>query len=52
MRVILLVGLILLVEWFFERRIGGSGGGSEKAIVGVIWMLAAIGMGVLMARVR
>jgi hypothetical protein len=32
----------------FSRRIGGEGGGSEKAIVGAIWVLAAIGLGIYM----
>jgi hypothetical protein len=33
---------------FSPRRIGGEGGGSEKAIVGVIWVLAAIGLGIFL----
>ncbi|MHA6617402.1 hypothetical protein [Pseudonocardia sp. DLS-67] len=33
---------------FFPRRIGGAGGGSEKAIIGFIWVLAAISLGFFM----
>jgi hypothetical protein len=36
---------LLVVRPFFPRRIGGEGGGAEKAIVGVIWVVAAIGLG-------
>jgi hypothetical protein len=36
----------LLLLPFFPRRIGGSGGGSEKAIVGVIWVVSAIAFGI------
>jgi hypothetical protein len=40
---------VLTIGWlalgpFFPRRIGGAGGGSEKAIVGFIWVLSAIGL--------
>lgn len=33
----------------FQRRIGGEGGGSEKAIVGVLWLVAAIVIGLAVA---
>ena len=33
----------------FRRRVGGAGGGSEKAIVGVTWFLVAIFLGILVA---
>lgn len=39
-------GMVLLP--FFPRRIGGAGGGSEKAIIGFIWVLAAVGLGFFM----
>jgi hypothetical protein len=42
---VVILGLLALSP-FSPRRIGGEGGGSEKAIVGVIWVLAAIGLGV------
>jgi hypothetical protein len=32
----------------FPRRIGGAGGGAEKAIVGVIWVLAAVGLAIFL----
>jgi hypothetical protein len=44
------VVVVAAVGWLalspFSRRIGGEGGGSEKAIVGAIWVLAAIGLGI------
>ena len=43
----LLIGAALLYP--FRRRIGGSGGGAEKAIVGVIWVVAALVIAVLAA---
>lgn len=36
----------LLLLPFFPRRIGGAGGGSEKAIVGVIWVVSAVVFGI------
>lgn len=33
----------------FQRRKGGDGGGSEKAIVGVTWFLVAVFLGILIA---
>ena len=33
----------------FRRRIGGKGGGSEKASVGAWWLLVAIVLGLLVA---
>jgi hypothetical protein len=41
------VGYLLLRP--FRRRIGGAGGGSEKAIVGVLFVIAAILLGVYLA---
>jgi hypothetical protein len=41
------IGLLVLRP-FFPRRIGGPGGGSEKAIVGLIWVLSAIGVAIFM----
>jgi hypothetical protein len=32
----------------FSRRIGGPGGGAEKGIVGAIWVMAAIGLGIFL----
>ncbi|MFC5230557.1 hypothetical protein [Pseudonocardia zijingensis] len=40
------VGLMALAP--FSRRIGGPGGGAEKAIVGVIWVVSAIALGFFM----
>jgi hypothetical protein len=40
------VGLIALSP--FSRWIGGAGGGSEKAIVGFIWVAAAVGLGIFL----
>jgi Na+-transporting NADH:ubiquinone oxidoreductase subunit NqrB len=39
------IGWLALLS-FFPRRIGGEGGGAEKAIVGFIWVLAAIGLAI------
>lgn len=41
------VGYVLLLP--FARRVGGKGGGSEKASVGAWWLVAAIVLGVLVA---
>jgi hypothetical protein len=41
------VGLLALRP-FFPRRIGGPDGGSEKAIVGVIWVVAAVSLGIFL----
>lgn len=41
------IGLLVLRP-FFPRQIGGAGGGSEKAIVGLIWVLSAIGVAIFM----
>jgi hypothetical protein len=41
----LIVGLLSLPLWFFKRRIGGEGGGSDADIVGVIWFLGSIALG-------
>lgn len=44
---------LLTIGWlalgpFFPRQIGGPGGGSEKAIIGFIWVMSAIGLAVLL----
>lgn len=44
---IVIVGAAILEP--FRRRIGGDGGGSEKAIVGAMWPLAATVIGVAVA---
>ena len=45
-------GGMAFVLYFFGRRIGGAGGGSEKDIVGVVWLVAAILLGVWLAHPR
>jgi hypothetical protein len=40
------IGMMALAP--FSRWIGGAGGGSENAIVGVIWVAAAVGLGFFM----
>lgn len=44
----LLLGALWFIFEFFKREIGGLGGGSEKNIVGVIVLVAAIVVGVLL----
>ncbi|WP_028935153.1 hypothetical protein [Pseudonocardia spinosispora] len=44
----LLFGIGYVILSFFFRRIGGKGGGSDKASVGAWWLLAALCVGVLM----
>jgi hypothetical protein len=39
----------LVVEYWFKRRIGGSEKGSDKEIVGVLWFLAAVIVGIAVA---
>jgi hypothetical protein len=39
---LLLIGLISLPSYFFGRRIGGAGGGSEAGVVGAIWLIATL----------
>jgi hypothetical protein len=48
------VGLIatIVLSPFTPRRIGGPDGGAEKAIVGVIWVLSGLAVGLYMARVE
>jgi hypothetical protein len=48
------VGLIatIVLSPFTPRKIGGPGGGSEKAIVGVIWVLSGLVVGLYMASVE
>jgi hypothetical protein len=50
----LTLAFLLLVAWvvlsLFGRRIGGKGGGSEKASVGAWVFLAAVVVGLLVAR--
>ncbi|QYN34912.1 hypothetical protein K1T35_42260 [Pseudonocardia sp. DSM 110487] len=40
------IGMMALAP--FSRRIGGAGGGAEKAIVGAIWVAAAVSLGFFM----
>lgn len=42
---VVLVGLLMLPGWFFERRIGGASGGSEANIVGVLWFVGSLLLG-------
>lgn len=53
---LILAGLLaawwLVVEYWFKRRIGGPKGGSDKEIVGVLWFLAAVIVGIAIARHR
>lgn len=50
---LILAGLLatwwLVVEYWFKRRKGGAGGGSDKEIVGVLWFLAAVIVGFVIA---
>jgi len=46
--VVALVAIGWLVLMPFFRRVGGEGGGAEKAIVGFIWVLAAVSLGFFM----
>jgi len=50
---LILAGLVaawwLVVEYWFKRRIGGAGGGADKEIVGVLWFLAAVIVGIAVA---
>jgi hypothetical protein len=39
----------LVVEYWFKRRKGGPKGGSDKEIVGVLWFLAALIVGMAIA---
>ena len=43
---VVVIGMMALAP--FSRWIGGAGGGSEKEIVGVIWVVAAVGLGFFM----
>jgi hypothetical protein len=49
---LLIFALLLAALWFifemFKREIGGLGGGSEKNIVGVLVLSAAVVVGILM----
>ncbi|MEJ2862144.1 hypothetical protein [Actinomycetospora flava] len=40
---------VVAIAYPFRRRIGGAGGGAEKAVVGVTWFLVAIFLGILIA---
>ena len=46
--------LLLAALWFifemFKREIGGLGGGSEKNLVGVLVLIAAIVVGILLGK--
>lgn len=46
----LLLGLLALPFYFFKRRIGGPGGGSEADAVGALWLLATLIFGLYLAR--
>ncbi|GAA5160568.1 hypothetical protein GCM10023321_43540 [Pseudonocardia eucalypti] len=39
----------LVVEYWFKRRVGGPKGGGEKEIVGILWFLAAVIVGIAIA---
>jgi hypothetical protein len=39
----------LVVEYWFKRRIGGPKGGSETELVGMLWFLAAVAVGIAIA---
>ena len=45
-----LFGIGYLALYPFTRRIGGPEGGSEKAYVGAVWVIAAIVTAILMSR--
>ena len=45
---VFLVGALILGP--FRRRIGGPDGGSEKAIVGAMWLIAGVVIAVLVSR--
>ncbi|WP_028927365.1 hypothetical protein [Pseudonocardia acaciae] len=49
---VFLLGMAYLVLRFFRRRIGGKGGGAEKASIGAWFLLAAIVVGFLVATGR
>jgi hypothetical protein len=45
---VVLIGAII-VQLCFQRRIGGKGGGAEKASVPAFWLLGAIVLGLVIA---
>lgn len=46
----LLLGLVALPFYFFKRRIGGAGGGSEPEIVPVLWLLSTLVFALYLAK--
>jgi hypothetical protein len=52
---LMILGLIVwfacLPAWFFKRRIGGAGGGSDADMVGVLWFVATLAFGIYLTRV-
>lgn len=46
----LLLGLVSLPSYFFKRRIGGEGGGSEADAVGALWLIATLVFALYMAK--
>lgn len=46
----LLLGLVALPSYFFKRRIGGEGGGSDAEAVGALWLIATLVFALYMAR--
>ncbi|WP_433800007.1 hypothetical protein [Actinomycetospora sp. CA-084318] len=44
---VLLVVLFVLVP--FRRRIGGAGGGAEKALVGAVWVIVGVVVALIVA---
>lgn len=53
-KILFVVVLVLAALWFifemFKREIGGLGGGSEKNLVGVLVLIAAIIVGILLGK--
>ena len=51
---LLTIAFVFLVVAFvlvpFRRRIGGDGGGAEKAIVGAYWVLAGVVLAVIISQ--
>jgi hypothetical protein len=50
MTIAFVVLVVLLVLVPFRRLKGGAGGGSEKGVVGALWVLAGVVIAVLIAQ--
>jgi hypothetical protein len=53
-RVLLVLAMLfaawwLIVEYWFKRRKGGPKGGSDTELVGMLWFLAAVVVGIAIA---